>query len=160
MRYSVSPRYEFELAISKLSWLNKWISPVELKAALDKAQYAMRSHAGELSVGAVSQDKPPAPRQTPQDNPGPKTNNSLPDELRRMMAAKTRPASAAQPMAAQPAVAQQAVNEANDDDDEPIWRTGLQNSESQNNTSGTKESTNAESPVDRVLRIIPGTVIK
>ncbi|MDR2924111.1 MAG: DNA polymerase III subunit gamma/tau [Treponema sp.] len=155
MRYSVSPRYEFELAISKLSWLNKWISPVELKAAMDKAQNVMQGHvspAGGLSAGAVSHDKPyaPPPKQTPQSNPGPKEGSSLSDELRRMMAAKSKPASAAQPAA---------VNEANGDDDEPIWRTGLQNSESKNNTPAAKESANAESPVDRVIRIIPGTVI-
>jgi DNA polymerase-3 subunit gamma/tau len=157
MRYSVLPRYEFELAISKLSWLNKWISPVELKAALDKAQYAMRGYADPaagLNAGAVSQDKPPAPKQTPQDTKPPE-GNSLSDELRRMMAAKARPASAAQPTAAQPMAAQPAaVNEANDDDDEPIWRTGLQNS-----ASGGNVSSGNESQIDRVLRIIPGTVI-
>jgi DNA polymerase-3 subunit gamma/tau len=160
MRYSVSPRYEFELAISKLSWLNKWISPVELKAALDKAQYALRGHAdpaGGNGSGAIPHDKPPAPKQ--QNNPELKDSNSLSNELRRMMAAKNKPA-AAQTTAAQTAAAQQTEgNEDNNDDDEPMWRTGPQNNEAPNNAPGAKEAANAESPVDRVIRIIPGTVI-
>jgi DNA polymerase-3 subunit gamma/tau len=157
MRYSVSPRYEFELAVSKLSWLNKWISPMELKAAMDRAQYAMQGRA----VPALTQDKPPALKQTPQNNPEPKEGNSLSDELRRMMAAKAR-----QPTAVQPATAD---NEVNDDDDEPIWRTGLQKNEALNsaalnsaalhNAPTANESSGDESPIDRVLRIIPGTVI-
>jgi DNA polymerase-3 subunit gamma/tau len=168
MRYSVSPRYEFELAISKLSWLNKWVSPVELKAAMDRAQNVMRGHAGPaegLNRNALSQDKSPASKQMPQNNPAPKEGNSLSDELRRMMAAKAKP-----PLAAQPASSQSttANNEANDDDDEPIWRTG-QNSVTQKsapaaaavlpNESSGDESHGDESPIDRVLRIIPGTVI-
>jgi DNA polymerase-3 subunit gamma/tau len=147
MRYSVSPRYEFELAVSKLSWLNKWISPVELKAAMDRAQNAMQGRV----VPALTQDKPPAPKQTPQNNPEPNRENSLSDELRRMMAAK-----AGQPAAILPTAAN---NEANNDDDEPIWRTGLHNSEAQNNAPAANVSSGDEAPIDRVLRIIPGTII-
>jgi len=174
MRYSVSPRYEFELAISKLSWLNKWISPMELKAAMDRAQSAMRGQVGlvvgALSGAAIPQDKPSAPKQMPQNNPVPKEGNSLSDELRRMMAAKTRPA---QPTAADNEAAAQPDDEPQPSpqgegsplDDEPVWRTGLLksgalNSAAQNNASTANESTNAETPVDRVLRIIPGTVIE
>ncbi len=35
IRYSVSPRFELETTVSKLAWINKWISPTELKTALD-----------------------------------------------------------------------------------------------------------------------------
>ncbi len=35
IRYSVSPRFELETAVSKLAWINQWISPTELKTALD-----------------------------------------------------------------------------------------------------------------------------
>ena len=50
------------------------------------------------------------------------------------------------------------------DDDEPVWRTGslksgTLDSAAQNNASAANESSGDESPVDRVLRIIPGTVI-
>jgi DNA polymerase-3 subunit gamma/tau len=34
IRYSVSPRFELETAVSKLSWLTRWIPPTELRAAV------------------------------------------------------------------------------------------------------------------------------
>lgn len=37
IRYSLSPRYELELAFSRLCWLKQYVSPVEVKAAIDKA---------------------------------------------------------------------------------------------------------------------------
>ena len=38
IRYSLSPRYELELAFSRLSWLSDYVSPVEVKAAIDRAR--------------------------------------------------------------------------------------------------------------------------
>ena len=38
IRYSLSPRYEIELAFSKLCWLSDYVSPVEVKKAIDNAQ--------------------------------------------------------------------------------------------------------------------------
>lgn len=35
IRYSLSPRFELETAISKLSWLRRWIAPSELKEAVE-----------------------------------------------------------------------------------------------------------------------------
>ncbi len=35
IRFSVSPRFELEAAVSRLCWLGKWISPAELKDAVD-----------------------------------------------------------------------------------------------------------------------------
>jgi DNA polymerase-3 subunit gamma/tau len=35
IRYSLSPRYELETALSKLCWLDKWISPAELSSAVN-----------------------------------------------------------------------------------------------------------------------------
>lgn len=37
IRYSLSPRYELELAFSRLCWLSQYVSPAELKSAVDKA---------------------------------------------------------------------------------------------------------------------------
>lgn len=37
IRYSLSPRYEIELAFSKLCWLKDYVSPQELKKAIDSA---------------------------------------------------------------------------------------------------------------------------
>jgi len=38
IRFSVSPRFELETLVSKLCWLEKWISPEELGEAVTKAQ--------------------------------------------------------------------------------------------------------------------------
>ena len=37
IRYSLSPRYELELAFSRLCWLKQYVSPSEVKAAIDRA---------------------------------------------------------------------------------------------------------------------------
>ena len=37
IRYSLSPRYELELAFSRLCWLSQYVSPAEVKAEIDKA---------------------------------------------------------------------------------------------------------------------------
>ena len=37
IRYSVSPRYELELAFSRLCWLSQYVSPAEVKHAIDAA---------------------------------------------------------------------------------------------------------------------------
>jgi DNA polymerase-3 subunit gamma/tau len=52
IRYSLNPRYELELAFSRLSWLSDYVSPVEVKAAIDKAR--------ALLEGAPSQNSPAA----------------------------------------------------------------------------------------------------
>jgi DNA polymerase-3 subunit gamma/tau len=38
MRYSLSPRFELETAVSKLCWMDRWISPLELRNAVDSAR--------------------------------------------------------------------------------------------------------------------------
>ena len=61
IRYSLSPRYELELAFSRLCWLSQYVSPSEVKAAIDKAQAllcggaqgAMGSQGAALSQGAM-----------------------------------------------------------------------------------------------------------
>lgn len=52
IRYSLSPRYELELAFSRLCWLSQYVSPSEVKAAIDKAQTLLCGGAGG-SQGAV-----------------------------------------------------------------------------------------------------------
>jgi DNA polymerase-3 subunit gamma/tau len=41
IRYSVSPRFELETVISKLSWLGRWVSPPELADAIDGVRSAL-----------------------------------------------------------------------------------------------------------------------
>lgn len=38
IRYSLSPRYEIELIFSKLCWLKEYVSPAEIKKAIDNAR--------------------------------------------------------------------------------------------------------------------------
>ena len=45
LRYSLSPRFELEAAVSKLCWLDRWISPRELRAAVESARSALGSAA-------------------------------------------------------------------------------------------------------------------
>ena len=62
IRYSLSPRYELELAFSRLCWLSQYVSPSEVKAAIDKAQVllcggaqgAVGSQSAGSSQGAAS----------------------------------------------------------------------------------------------------------
>ncbi len=43
IRYSLSPRYELELAFSKLCWLSEYVSPSELKDAISRAKALLAS---------------------------------------------------------------------------------------------------------------------
>jgi DNA polymerase-3 subunit gamma/tau len=49
MRYSVSPRFELETVISKLSWLDRWISPPEMRAAIADARNALERGGGGIA---------------------------------------------------------------------------------------------------------------
>ncbi|MCR5724652.1 MAG: DNA polymerase III subunit gamma/tau [Treponema sp.] len=45
IRYSLNPRYELELAFSRLSWLSQYVSPAEVKAAIDNARALLQGAA-------------------------------------------------------------------------------------------------------------------
>ncbi|MDR0598201.1 MAG: hypothetical protein LBG14_06820, partial [Treponema sp.] len=49
MRYSVSPRFELETAISKLSWLDRWVSPLEMRAAIADARNVLGQGGGGIA---------------------------------------------------------------------------------------------------------------
>ena len=53
IRYSLSPRYELELAFSRLCWLKQYVSPSEVKAAIDKA-HALLCSAPQPAAAAQS----------------------------------------------------------------------------------------------------------
>ena len=78
IRYSLSPRYELELAFSRLSWLSQYVSPSEVKKAIDEAKsLLMQGNQSAVSGGQVSHQNTPqnvaqAPRQfisMPQSEP-------------------------------------------------------------------------------------------
>ncbi len=45
LRFSVDPRYELELAVSRLAWLSDYVSPQELKTAFDAARDLLAANA-------------------------------------------------------------------------------------------------------------------
>ena len=123
------------------------MSPPELKAALDKAQYALRGQAGSGDAsgqGGVSRPLAHGGSNPPRNSPSSRHGGgrqSLAEEYRRMLAAKTN-------VPPEPETA--------DDDEEPAWSGIIHNSGGE---SLGDISHGDESPVDRVLRLIPGTVV-
>ena len=55
IRYSLSPRYELELAFSRLCWIGQYVSNVEVKKAIDAAQALLSGASVSTSAQPVSQ---------------------------------------------------------------------------------------------------------
>ena len=53
IRYSLSPRYELELAFSRLCWLSEYVSPAEVKSAIDSARSLLTAGSPVHSVQAA-----------------------------------------------------------------------------------------------------------
>ena len=74
IRYSLSPRYELELAFSRLSWLTQYVSPSEVKKAIDEAKSLLLGRSGAQQA----QSSQSAPRQfisVPEGEPQQSTAN-------------------------------------------------------------------------------------
>jgi DNA polymerase-3 subunit gamma/tau len=84
IRYSVSPRFELETLVSKLCWLEKWISPAELGDAVAKTQTMLNS---PVALATPTQEK-----QAP----------SLTEEFKRQMANRGNPRENSAPQAVAP----------------------------------------------------------
>jgi DNA polymerase-3 subunit gamma/tau len=54
IRYSVSPRFELETVLSKLSWLDRWVSPLELRNAIAGAQNVLKQGGGGGIAGPLA----------------------------------------------------------------------------------------------------------
>ncbi|MCL2720558.1 MAG: DNA polymerase III subunit gamma/tau [Treponema sp.] len=100
IRYSVSPRFDLETAISKLTWLTKWVSPIELKDSINAAK-SILTRGGSLSPSSNPQSSEPrsVPEAPKAQVSGSGDGRSLTDEFQKMLAAK----------------------ENTDDDDVPMW---------------------------------------
>ena len=55
IRYSLSPRYELELAFSRLCWLSEYVSPAEVKSAIDSARSLLTAGSPVHSAQAAGQ---------------------------------------------------------------------------------------------------------
>lgn len=70
IRYSLSPRYELELAFSRLCWLKQYVSPSEVKIAIDQAHALLKGAPVTQTAGAtltqnIPEPKAPSPEGTP-----------------------------------------------------------------------------------------------
>jgi DNA polymerase-3 subunit gamma/tau len=84
IRYSVSPRFELETVISKLCWLDRWVSPLELREAVSGAVAAL-GRGGGIARPLAGLEPRGAP-ETFQDNfdrPG-----ALAEEFKRQIAVR------------------------------------------------------------------------
>ncbi|GHU84709.1 hypothetical protein FACS189473_2640 [Spirochaetia bacterium] len=101
IRYSVSPRFELETAVSKLSWLDHWISPPELRAAIAGARESlglsgMVGNTGSAGTSSSADAAHPLPQQAAPgaagreiyDRPNSYSPGSLSEEFKRHLAAR------------------------------------------------------------------------
>lgn len=97
IRYSLSPRYELELAFSRLSWLSQYVSPSEVKKAIDEAKsLLMQGNSSAVSGGQVPHQNTPQNVAQPQTQ-APRQFISMP---------QSEPVQSAQPQAYAPQVSQ------------------------------------------------------
>ncbi|MDR1586524.1 MAG: DNA polymerase III subunit gamma/tau [Treponema sp.] len=198
IRYSVSPRFELETTISKLSWLGRWVSPPELKAALDEARQALYGGEGasrplaegasgtaETSAGPETRDQDAGNAQAEPVQAGggassaefgrsvadyrrPFSGGSLSEDFKRMIAAKASGTCLDEFDAYNGSI--DADGDAGDDEI-PFWsrlnqdtggnvETPTAESAEFTGSAGRMTEENAEPEVKRVLRMIPGVLIK
>ncbi|MDR2630657.1 MAG: DNA polymerase III subunit gamma/tau [Spirochaetaceae bacterium] len=66
VRYSVSPRFELETAVSKLCWLTQWVSPRELREAIAGAREVLGGTESPVGQGGIARPLAgPGQNQTP-----------------------------------------------------------------------------------------------
>jgi DNA polymerase-3 subunit gamma/tau len=160
IRYSVSPRFELETVVSKLSWLSHWVSAPELKTVMEKARNVLNPpgaptvrithdereapHAAGEEAARPLAEGAPRPPENPQVNTGMRQGSggegrSLAEDFKRLVAARA---------AGGPGVDSGGEEEEND---APVW-------------SGIVHDNSAAAPetppqVERLLRLIPGSLL-
>ncbi len=75
IRYSLSPRYEMELALSRLCWLKDYVSATDVKKAIDAVRPVVERASGARAIAADSGQEPSRPfadgGARPQENESP-----------------------------------------------------------------------------------------
>ena len=137
IRYSISPRFELETAVSKLAWLKHWVSPSELWEAVEGAKH-------QLTVGSTaSVIRSATPLTASNAKPDVGNNRQLPGE--RSLSEDFKRILAARDTATSP-------NAEEEDADAPFWKKVV--------NKGTDDIKNDVPPqVERVRAIIPGSII-
>jgi DNA polymerase-3 subunit gamma/tau len=138
IRYSVSPRFELETVVSKLCWLKEWVSPPEMREAIEKAREALGSPPPKTDK-AVRDPAPVSEKSAPAH---PAEPLSLTEHFNRYMATRESGSSARAGSGG-------------------CTRTPARTErERERDTEGSAESSAAAARLERVLRLFPGTVIK
>lgn len=90
IRYSLSPRFEMETAISRLCWLRRWIAPSELKEMVETLRRNfLNPPEGAFRIPAAPPVEPAAAeREAPQQNSIQKEEQSLTEGFKKFLAAK------------------------------------------------------------------------
>jgi DNA polymerase-3 subunit gamma/tau len=163
IRYSVSPRFELETAVSKLSWLNRWVTPAELKDAMDNARITSYG-ATPGSTVAASKNSSASANNGVSENSGYSANTSekntgaSPDTPRSVSANNRSSVSYEEPslsddfrriMTGQEIKTGVTGERQSDEDDVPMWDSVVQ-----------KKNEEIPPQVERVLSMIPGTIIE
>lgn len=92
IRYSLSPRFELETAISKLSWLRRWIAPSELKETVENLRSSLLNpYNGASRKPAAAQSVTAADREAPV----PEATTSLTEGFKQFLAAKANQSASA-----------------------------------------------------------------
>ncbi|MDR2483830.1 MAG: DNA polymerase III subunit gamma/tau [Treponema sp.] len=166
IRYSIAPRFELEAAVSKLCWLNQWVSPLELRAAIAEAKETLASAA----VRSLKKEGGPLVEPEPftaevhrenetADREKPGISGSLRENFNRYMATRESRASS-RPVTGTSISASISHKE---EQLEPIEKTSIigrkQNADKQNEPNP-QNSSEIAPQVGRVLRMFPGTIVK
>jgi DNA polymerase-3 subunit gamma/tau len=154
IRYSVSPRFELEAAVSKLSWLSRWVSPPELSSALEGARKTLQ---GFPAPGGSSPENRPASAPVPRPGKNGAADSpvqfggtgSLSEGFKRLLAMKQNQG-AGTPGPAAESGGPEAEDEAAGD--EPLW--------SRYTGNAPPGEPDIAPQAQRVLNVIPGTIIK
>ena len=77
IRYSLSPRYEVELAFSRLCWVSQYVSNMEVKKAIDAAQALLMPAMQNLPMQNASMQTAPVQSGMPQGQSGFSQNASV-----------------------------------------------------------------------------------
>ena len=68
IRYSIDPRYELELAVSRLSWISDYVSPAEMRQAISQAQSLLAKGSGaRRDSGPFPEAARAAPKAAPEE---------------------------------------------------------------------------------------------
>ena len=86
IRYSLSPRYELELAFSRLCWLGSYVSNAEVKKAIDAAQGLLMGAPVAQSTAPSAQTAPASTvtAEVPQSQSAPAGMNPIPAGMPRL----------------------------------------------------------------------------